>query len=53
MIFTVTGLPGEAALAFALLRRARQIVWVATGFALFPGGGRRPTMSLSVKTSDS
>jgi hypothetical protein len=53
MIFTVTGLSGEAALAFALLRRARQIVWVATGLALFPGGGRRHTMSLSVKTSDS
>lgn len=37
MVFAVVGLPPEGALAFALLRRARQIAWVAAGLALFPG----------------
>ena len=39
MVFAVVGLPGEGAMAFALLRRARQIAWIAAGLALFP---RRP-----------
>src|SRR5262245_11636648 len=36
MVFAVVRLPAEAALAFALLRRARQIAWIAAGLALFP-----------------
>jgi len=34
MIFSLLGLPSEAAMAFALLRRIRQIGWVAAGLAL-------------------
>jgi hypothetical protein len=37
MVFAAVGLPADGALAFALLRRARQIAWVAAGLALFPG----------------
>lgn len=34
MIFAVLGLPAEGAMAFALLRRIRQIGWVAAGLTL-------------------
>lgn len=34
MIFSVLGMPPEGAMAFALLRRIRQIGWVAAGLAL-------------------
>lgn len=34
LAFAFLGLPAEAALAFALLRRVRQLVWVAAGLAL-------------------
>jgi hypothetical protein len=36
MAFAFVGLPAEGALAFALLRRVRQLVWMAVGLALFP-----------------
>jgi len=48
MVFAVVGLPGEGALAFALLRRARQIAWIAIGLALLPGGRRRLRMIPSI-----
>jgi hypothetical protein len=38
MVFTFVGLPAEAALAFSLFRRLRQLVWMAVGLAVWPGG---------------
>jgi hypothetical protein len=48
MVFGAAGLAAEGALAFALLRRARQIVWVAVGLALLPGGRRSLSMVPSI-----
>jgi hypothetical protein len=41
MAFAVLGLPAEAGLAFALLRRARQLVWIVPGLAFWPSRRRR------------
>jgi hypothetical protein len=38
MVFTLVGLPAEAALAFSLFRRLRQLVWIAAGLVFWPGG---------------
>jgi uncharacterized protein (TIRG00374 family) len=38
MVFALVGLPAEAALAFSLFRRLRQLVWMALGLAVWPGG---------------
>jgi hypothetical protein len=34
MMFSFTGLGADSAMAFALLRRIRQIVWIALGLGL-------------------
>jgi len=46
MVFAVLGLPAEAGLAFALLRRARQLVWILPGLVLWPSRRRGHPMPL-------
>jgi uncharacterized protein (TIRG00374 family) len=41
MAFAFVGLPPEGALAFALLRRFRQLVWMAVGLAILSRESRR------------
>lgn len=52
MAFAFVGQPPPAALAFALLRRARQLVWMGTALAVFPRGSRRPAGMMPGKPSD-
>jgi hypothetical protein len=40
MAFAGLGLPAEAGLAFALLRRARQLIWILPGLVLWPSRRR-------------
>lgn len=53
MAFALVGLPAEGALAFSLLRRVRQLVWIATGLALWPRGRRGHATAPTVGTSSS
>jgi hypothetical protein len=42
IVFAVVGLPAEGALAFALLRRLRQLVWIAVGLGILSRESRGP-----------
>lgn len=42
VLFTEMGLRGPSAMAFALVRRAREILWIGLGLALLPFLGERP-----------
>jgi hypothetical protein len=53
MVFTLMGLPAEAALAFALFRRLRQLVWIAVGLAVWPGGRTNQAPAATIRTSSS
>jgi uncharacterized protein (TIRG00374 family) len=47
LIFSLLGFTPEAAMAFAILRRLRQIVWIGAGFALLPrASGVQPSLTV-------
>lgn len=45
MIFSLLGLAPEAAMAFSVLRRLRQIGWIAAGLGLLPKTSSRTTLA--------
>src|SRR5262245_6731633 len=51
MVFALVGLPAEAALAFSLLRRFRQLMWIAAGLAVWPATRRGPATVATIRTS--
>jgi glycosyltransferase 2 family protein len=53
MVFALVGLPAEGALAFSLLRRFRQLVWIAVGLAVWPGARPTSAPAATIETSGS
>jgi uncharacterized membrane protein YbhN (UPF0104 family) len=51
MAFAMVGLPAEGALAYALLRRIRHVVWIGAGLATWPGSRSRTVTTTMVETS--
>lgn len=53
MVFALMGLPAEGALAFSLLRRLRQLVWIAGALSVWPGARPSPATAATIETSSS
>jgi hypothetical protein len=51
MAFAFVGQPAPTALAFAFLRRARQLAWMGAALAAFPRAARRPAAGTPVEPS--
>jgi hypothetical protein len=53
MVFAFVGLPPQGALALALLRRLRQLVWMVVALVVFPRARRSPSTAASIGHSGS